>query len=287
MEYVIENEYLKAVISSHGAELIKLIDKDGVNRMHTPSRNTWNRVSPILFPQISRMSNSEYIVNGKIYNMPTHGFLRDTELDLVNHYETEVTFKFSHNKNTLLMYPYEFNFYVTYKLLKNNLDVSFRVENPSDKVIKYMLGGHPGFKVPLFDDESFSDYSILFEKKETTKRMCVVNGFIDNVYEDYLSDIDAINLNHNLFTVDTLIFKNLKSNYVEIVSKNHSKKIKIHFSDFEILAIWSKIEENADFICIEPWNGIQKKFVKEHEEMGILEIKPFETSCHSYRIEVI
>ena len=287
MEYTIENEYLTAVISSKGAELIKLIDKDGINRMHTPNKDTWNRVSPILFPQISRMPNFEYSVDGVMYNMTMHGFVRDSELDLVSHNKTNITLKLSHNQETIRMYPYEFNLYITYNLLANNLDISFKVENLNNKVLRYMLGGHPGFKVPLFDDESFSDYSIIFEKKETKKRMCVVDGFLANVYQDYLCDTNTINLRRDLFTVDTLVFKNLKSNFVDVISKNHNKKIRVHFSEFETLAIWSKIEENANFVCIEPWNGIQKEFVKEHEEMGVLEIKPFESSYHSYRIEII
>jgi galactose mutarotase-like enzyme len=285
MEYIIRNEYLEATISSHGAELIKLIDKDGINRLHTPSDDTWNRVSPILFPQISRLPNAEYKANDNIYKMTTHGFIRDNELELVNCCETEITFKYSHNEKTLIMYPYKFNFYVTYKLLDNTLVVIFKVENPSDEVLRYMLGGHPGFKIPLYENESYSDYSVIFEKKETVKRMCLVDGFLANKYEDYY--LDSINLNHNLFIDDALIFRGLNSNYVDIISKNHNKKIRFHFAGFEILAIWSKTKENCDFLCLEPWNGIQKEFVLEHEKMGVLEIEPHNISCSCYKIEVI
>ena len=84
MLYTIKNEFLEATISSHGAELVKLVDKDGINRMHTPSDDTWNRVSTILFPQISKMPNSEYKVNGISHKMTTHGFIRDNELELVS-----------------------------------------------------------------------------------------------------------------------------------------------------------------------------------------------------------
>ena len=287
MEYIIKNKYLEATISSHGAELIKLIDSDGINRMHTPSDDTWNRVSPILFPQISRTPGLEYNVNGQTYKMTAHGFIRDNELDVVSYTKEEITFKYSNNEKTLLMYPYEFNFYVTYKLINNVLKVTFKIENPSDKKLFYMIGGHPGFKVPLHDNESFSDYNVTFEQKETVKRMCVVDGFLANVYKDYLNNSNIINLSHNLFIEDALIFKNLKSSYVDIVSKNHNKKIRFHFSDFEILAIWSKTNEHVNLLCLEPWNGIQKEFVKEHGKMGVLEINPHDTSCYSYQIEVI
>ena len=287
MEYIIKNEYLTATINSHGAELVKLVDSDGVNRMHTPSDDTWNRVSPILFPQISKTPNFEYKVNGKTYKMTAHGFIRDNELELVTHTADEITFKYSHNEKTLEMYPYEFNFFVTYKLNRNTLEVSFNVENPSDKPMLYMLGGHPGFKVPLYENETFNDYSVIFDRKETKQRMCVVDGFLANVYEDYLFDTDIINLNHNLFTEDALIFRDLRSSYVDIVSKNHDKKIRFHFSDFEILAIWSKTKEHVNLLCLEPWNGIQKDFVIDHEKMGVKEVSPHHSHYHSYKIEVI
>jgi galactose mutarotase-like enzyme len=285
MDYIISNKYLEATISSYGAELRKLIDKDGINRMHAPSEETWNRVSPILFPQISRIKNGLYKVKDKNYKMTTHGFIRDTELELVNHCESEITFKYSTSDNTLLMYPYEFIFFVTYKLINNVLEVIFKIENPSNKNLLYMLGGHPAFKVPLFENEFYSDYSIIFEKKEVTKRMFLVDGFLASKYENYF--LDKINLNHKYFIDDTLIFRGLTSKYADIVSKNHDKKIRVHFSDFEILAIWSKEQENCDFICLEPWNGIQKNFVIEHENMGVLEIAPYSFSQFSYKIEVI
>lgn len=287
MEYIIKNDFLEATISSYGAELRKLIDKDGVNRMHTPSDDTWNRVSPILFPQISRMPNSEYKVSGKTYKMTTHGFIRDNQLELVSQTDTEITFMYHYNAKSLQIYPYAFIFYVTYKLIDNILDVSFKVENPSDEVVRYMLGGHPGFKVPLFDDESFDDYSVLFKKKETAERMCLVDGFLANKYTEYLHDSDIIQLNHNLFVDDALIFKNLRSSYVDIISINHDKKIRFHFADFEILAIWSKTNENVNLLCLEPWNGIQKDFVVDHEKMGVLEVLPRSCGYSTYKIEII
>ena len=285
MEYIIRNDFLEATISSHGGELIRLIDSDGINRMHIPTNDTWNRVSPILFPQISRMPNSEYKVKGQVYKMSTHGFIRDYELELINQTDIEITFMYHYSAKSLQMYPYAFIFYVTYKLIDNVLEVNFKIENPSNEVLRYMLGGHPGFKIPLYDNELFSDYYVTFEKKEISKRMILVDNFLANKYEDYV--LDTINLNHKLFTADALIFRNINSNYVDIISKNHNKKIRFHFDGFEILALWSKPEEHVNFVCLEPWNGIQKNFVKDHENMGVLEVKPKSESCFSYKIEVI
>ena len=77
MEYIIKNQYLTATIDSKGAELRTLVDQNQINRMHTPSVDTWNRVSPILFPQVSKTRDLLYTVEGKEYHMPMHGFFRD------------------------------------------------------------------------------------------------------------------------------------------------------------------------------------------------------------------
>ena len=166
----------------------------------------------------------------------------------------------------------------------SGIDQCIRVHG-EDGMRAYSMG--PNCRVPLFDDESYNDYSLIFEHKETCKRMCVVDGFIADKYADYLVDTNSISLEHDLFIDDALIFKKLKSNYVEILSKNHSKKIRFHFSYFEILAIWSKVEEHVNLLCLEPWNGIQKNFVKEHHKMGVLEIDPHSFNSYEYKIEVL
>ena len=119
MIYTIKNEYLTAQISSKGAELISLIDKDGINRMHTPSPDTWNRVSPVLFPQVSRTPGFIYKVNGQEYNMPAHGFFRNMELIPLEVLSDEITFNIKDDEETLKSYPYHFEVFVNYKL-KNN-----------------------------------------------------------------------------------------------------------------------------------------------------------------------
>ena len=185
------------------------------------------------------------------------------------------------------MFSYTFIFYVTYKLIDNVLDVSFKVENPSNEVLRYMLGGHPGFKVPLSKQESYKDYYLKFQNKETVDAMQVVDGFLANVYKPCLNNEDTINLSHDIFNPDAIVMKNLTSSYVDLLSHKNDSCIRFYFNDFDILAIWSLQDENADFVCLEPWNGIQKDFVLEHEKMGVLEIEKNDKKTYSYTIEII
>ena len=47
------------------------------------------------------------------------------------------------------------------------------------------------------------------------------------------------------------------------------------------------MEENCDFVCLEPWNGIQEKFVIDHEKMGVLEVDNNSFTTHKFTIEII
>ena len=287
MEYIIKNQYLTATIDSKGAELRTLVDQNQINRMHTPSVDTWNRVSPILFPQVSKTRDLLYTVEGKEYHMPMHGFFRDLQLTPIIYKEDELVFEIKETEETLKIYPYCFEFKVTYKLIDNALKVTFKVSNKGKKEMLYMLGGHPGFKVPLYENEQYSDYYLKFEEKETVDAMQVVDGYLANEFKRALTNEDVIVLKHEMYNPDAIVLKDLKSSYVDLMSYKNDKVLRFHFKDFEILAVWSLMKENANFVCLEPWNGIQKKFVKEHEKMGVLSLKENEEKEFSYTIEII
>ena len=287
MEYIIKNQYLTATIDSKGAELRTLVDQNQINRMHIPSVDTWNRVSPILFPQVSKTRDLLYTVDGKEYHMPMHGFFRDLQLTPIIYKEDELVFEIKETEETLKIYPYCFEFKVTYKLIDNALKATFKVSNKGNKEMLYMLGGHPGFKVPLYENEQYSDYYLKFEEKETVDAMQVVDGYLANEFKRALTNEDVIVLKHEMYNPDAIVLKDLKSSYVDLMSYKNDKVLRFHFNDFEILAVWSLMKENANFVCLEPWNGIQKRFVKEHEKMGVLSLKENEEKEFSYTIEII
>ena len=98
---------------------------------------------------------------------------------------------------------------------------------------------------------------------------------------------DIIILKHEMYNPDAIVLRNLKSTYVDLLSTKNDSVLRFHFKDFEILAVWSLMKDNANFVCLEPWNGIQKDFVIEHEKMGVLSLKENESKEFSYTIEII
>lgn len=286
MIYTIKNKYITAKISSHGAELVSLVDNDGIERMHTASPDTWNEVSPILFPTVSRFKDYLYNANNVEYKMPIHGFFKSMDLEPINHHDDSIEFEIQDDENTKKLYPYSFKFNVKYTIFNNKLIVSFKIKNTGENIMYYMLGGHPGFKVPLYDNEKYEDYYVEFEKNETNDAMQVVDGYLANEYKRYLTNENRIDLRHDLFVPDAICLTKLKSNYVDLRSNTNDKILRFYFSDFKILAIWSKTKINSDFVCFEPWNGIQHDFVKDIEKMGVLKLNSNKISKYSYTIEL-
>ena len=286
MIYTIKSDKLTAQINSHGAELVHLIDENGIDRLHDVNHDSWKRTSPILFPQISRTRGNVYNVKGKEYQMPMHGFFRDLELTPYSQKNNEIIFKTQATEESLKHYPYQFEFYVKYLIFDNRFKVEFKVINPADEILYFMVGGHPGFKLCL-NNHSYEDYKIVFQQKETADAMQVADGYLANEFKQVLNNEDTINLKHNLFVPDAIVLKDLKSKYVDIVSNNNDFDLRFYFADFAILAIWANNNEDDKYVCLEPWNGIQKQFVKDHEKMGVLSLNPHDTYVCSYTIEIV
>ena len=54
---------------------------------------------------------------------------------------------------------------------------------------------------------------------------------------------------------EIIILDELKSKKIAVVSKNHGKEIRLDFSDFPYLILWSS-SNNGPFIALEPWSGL-------------------------------
>lgn len=285
MEHYIKNDYLTVHSVTTGGEIRSIVDRDGQRRLHDGNPLYWRGVAPILFPQISKTPGFMYRVNQKEYHLPQHGFLRDSELTVEEKKEDSITYSLTYNQETLTQYPYRFKIWIRHRLDKNAVHTEIKIANLDDKEMLFMIGGHPAFACPLSTDEQFSDYYLQFEKKETVEALQVVDGFMANVYKPYLQDEDRIHLKHALFDPDAIIMRGLKSRYVDLKSDKNKKYTRFYFADFEILAIWSKLDEKTPFVCLEPWNGIQKHFVADHEKMGVLSLQPGQIYEVSYTME--
>src|SRR5690606_5326504 len=291
MAYTLQNNVLKIAVKKTGAELCSIQStNNGTEFIWQADPTVWANHAPNLFPIIGALKNDAYIFEGQTYHLPKHGFLRgNTDFEVTEHSKTSLTFTLTYNEATLKSYPFKFSFYITYQLIDNKLDIIHTVENLDDKPLYFSLGGHPAFKCPVFANEHYSDYSLVFETEETahTHLINMENGLISNRTKPLLNQSNQLPLTHKLFLEDALIFKDLKSKAVTLNSKKHGNILTLSYPDFKYLGIWAK--PNGDYVCIEPWLGIADSETTNKAlttKEGILRLEANGVFEASYSVEV-
>ena len=259
-----------------GAELTS-IKYNGEEKLHD-GVNDWQRHAPILFPIVGKFKNGESIIENKICKMSQHGFARDMDFEKIG----ENSYLLKYNDETLEKYPYKFELKVFYEISDNSVKTNYEVKNVDNKEIKFGLGAHPAYKC------NYEKCELEFERDEDdVKAYLLDQGLVKTEPEDSTKIINGnkIVLNEKTFENDAIIFKGLKSNKV-CLKENGKKVLEFDFSDFPILAIWSKL--NAKFLCIEPWFNTADKIdsdgVFENKE-NIIKLNIGETFKCSYTVK--
>lgn len=289
MGYNIENDKLKISVASHGAELQSIFDKESSTEyMWSGDPKFWGKRSPVLFPIVGTLKNDTYYYNHNSYHLPRHGFARQMDFTLVERSESHLLFSLKSNTETLEAYPFEFEFQIKYELDNNAVSVTYKVINTGQEKSYFSVGGHPAFKVPIFDGDVYDDYSLIFNKDEDADKWPISkDGLIELEPAPFLKSSNKIRLNKSLFYKDAIVLKNLRSDNVKLVN-DKNKGIEFSFPDFPSLGIWAA--KDADFVCIEPWCGIADSVDTNQalvNKEGINELEAGQDFDRSWKVKII
>ena len=268
MEITIQNQAIKAVIKTKGAELSSL-KKEGKNYIWEINSEFWNKTSPILFPIVGALKNGEYFYEGNVYKLSRHGFARDFEFEVIENSENTVVFSLKSNEETLKVYPFHFELQLSYILEGNKLVVKYEIINRSSEKMYYSIGAHPAFNI----DGDFEDFSLIFDDEKDLETYKLEQDLFSGKTEILKLNGNVLPLQYELFEEDALVFKNFATKSLTL-AKNNESVMKVSFPDFPYLGIWTK--KDAPFICIEPWLGIADNAntsgkIEEKEGIQILE----------------
>ena len=254
--HIIENNILRVSIHEKGAELTSIYHKPlDLEYLWEGDPAFWAKQSPVLFPIVGGLKNNTYFYHNTAYELPRHGFAREKVFSVTDHTSSQVTFSLFPDEETRQVYPFEFEFKISYSLEENTLSVKYQVQNIGREEMYFSVGGHPAFKVPLVENTKYEDYYLEFNKAETSPRWAVSHdGLIEEEPIPVFHNDSVIRLQKELFMHDALVFKDLVSNKVSLKCAKHNRAIDFDFSGFPYLGIWAA--KNADFVCIEPWRGI-------------------------------
>lgn len=287
----LKNDYLEVTLANKGAEIIKIVgQEDQINYMWRRDPSQWASSAPILFPIVGALQNGECSIDGKTYKMNQHGFSRHSEYVANQLNDSEVVFTLESNEEILKQYPYLFKLEVTYRLEKNILVCDLKVTNVDKQDIYFQIGGHPAFACPFIEGESSNDYYLEFSDFETIGRKIInlENKGITHEKAPLFDHERRVFVRQELFSNDTIILENFKSNQVALKSLNHQKSIVVHMDKFTHLGIWAA-KHVGGLMAIEPWFGHSdyEDFNGEFKEKeGIITLKANESFNAAFKIEI-
>lgn len=279
--YQIESSSLIVQLTSKGAEMKRLFSREWHRELlWLGEEKTWNRSAPVLFPIVGKLKDDEYTLKGKTYKLAQHGFARDFEFKCTECGVSSAEFLLVATQETFNYFPFCFELRVRYTIEDSKLTISYFVKNDDRQDMYFSIGAHPAFET-----KDLSNYEIRFEKEE--------KGFfrLDKGFVNWEKQIplnsQKIELSRDLFVQDALIFKKLKSKYVDLVDTKRNEVVRVS-SNTPFFGIWGK--NDVPFICLEPWYGVADEVGHDknlESKNGIITLGAGEIFGFSYSIEMM
>ncbi|OQB51729.1 MAG: Aldose 1-epimerase [Firmicutes bacterium ADurb.Bin146] len=286
----LKNKNLTVRINPIGAEIASIV-KEGYEYLWQKNPEIWNGQAPNLFPLIGRLKDEEYEYDYNMYKMKIHGFAKYSTFEIIENTDNYLSLRLHGSKETYSMYPFDFDFIISYEIIDNVIKKQYMTINNGYKTMYYEVGGHEGYNLTFDKNKIMDDYYIHFSDNSiytyTTDKNIMVN-------KD-LSKIDLINnklyLKPDVFRNDALILDSAKISKREVVLEcnEKSRKVKVRFDDFDYLGIWTR-PFYTNYICIEPWSSLPDcNFIdkKLENKVGIRCLMPKKTEMLEYSIEII
>jgi len=255
MEQILENGSMQAVIDPLGAQLLHL-KQAGREYLWQGDARYWRRRAPLLFPFIARLAGEQYRYEGRVYPMPIHGFLSHRELTVEEKSQSSVTLRYRPEQADQEIYPFDFRFSITYRLLPDTLLVCPQIENCGDVVLHASLGWHPGFRVPLEEGLSFEDYALCFDPAARPQRLLFdAENLLTGASIPFPLEEGRLPLAHSLFDEDAILLQEM-GDWVTLCAKNGRHSLTLHFPGTRNLALWHRPHTDAPYVCLEPWSAV-------------------------------
>ncbi len=264
MIITIKNGDISVQINTVGGELysVKKADKE---YLWQGDEKYWERRAPLLFPIVGSLRDGKINIGGKLCHLPSHGFLRDTNGEILSQGESEVTLHFSFSDEQLQNHPFKCDFTAYFYIENNKIHTEYTLCNLDSKTMVYNFGLHPAFNCNTQSDEKFEDYYIEFANKMHLQT-CLFNDDVEvelNRKKTVVNNENYLNLTRDLFH-RTVIFTDINFNKIYLCNKSHGKLLEFSYDNFNIFAMWQP--KNAPFVCFEPWAGMSS-IVQDFENL--------------------
>lgn len=291
MKYRISNDKISVEIVSYGAQVCSMKKVDGTEYLWQGDEKFWKGQAPNLFPYIGRMTDKSYTYEGKKFHMEIHGFVKIRELSLEDQGEDFITFRLDSDEGTLELYPFEFTYFVHYRLEDSKMLINYEVVNRDERQMYFGLGGHPGFFVPNQEGAEFTDYYLEFEAGTKPVRVGFSKEcFVDGTESDFpLREGRYLDLRHGMFDDDAIVLKQAGTS-VELKCRKGGAVIRVEYPDMPYFGIWHAPKKEAPYVCLEPWSSLPSRQGVVEEltaQENLVSLEPGKTYENEWSIGII
>lgn len=243
---LLKNDDLTVEISPLGAEIQRIVDKNGVDRLWNGDPQFWTGRAPVLFPIAGGMKDGGFIYDGQKYPMKKHGFARRLLFQIERAGECTATFLLNEKVPD---YPFDYELRLRYTLEGNRIRVEYITDNAGTGDMYYSIGCHEAYMAP----GGIEHYQVVFdEDDELLNNPCTETG-VSKETQLFRLENRTLSLKEDFFKIDALCFLSLKSRGVTLQNDLNGQKVRVEFADFPYLLIWKKV--GAPFVAIEPWHN--------------------------------
>ena len=246
----LNNGILIVKINEIGAEIKSVVKNGGMELMWPGKNEVWNDTAPLMFPICGGLKDDKYILDGKEYSLPKHGFTFNALFSVESASDIQAVFLLTESAETLKVFPFKFELRVIYTLQGESIKIEYKVYNSNDKTMYFSIGSHEGYYTP----EGIEDYDVIFPAKETLDASNLYGNIVANSGNRIIKDSDTIALYDKYFIIDALLFKTLKSRSAMLRNRKTGRAVKVDFPFASYFLPWHK--HGAPYICLEPWAGI-------------------------------
>ena len=279
----IKNKFITAKINKLGAELKSMVYND-TKYIWEGAKEVWNSSCPLLFPICGGLKDNKYVLNNKEYTMEKHGYIRFKEFEVESLTEDSVVFLHKSDDETKLKFPFDYELRVIYTLNDKTLKIDYLVKNLTNKTMFFNIGSHEGYYTP----EGIEDYDVIFPEKETLNAYVLYGNLLSNQQTPIIKEQNYLPLYDKYFTIDALVFKDLKSKSATLRNRKTGRAIRVDFPDDKYFLLWHK--PNSPYICLEPWDGISDIVDSSYDitkKEGIISLNAKSEYYHTHSITIV
>src|SRR5688572_10153732 len=200
MIHTLRNSEFEVKVKAKGAEVCSFKRlSDNTEYMWQGDAKIWPRHAPVLFPIVGRLPEHKYLLDGKSYHLPQHGFARDMIFSPVQTNDDSLSLELHWSDISLAHYPFHYRLLITYTLEGNTLKADYKVMNLDEKEMPFSIGAHPGFNCPLDPEKNYEDYYLEFDQELTLARHLIQDGLLNGQTETVELDGKKLPLGRDLF----------------------------------------------------------------------------------------